>query len=118
MALIDADFASLLARFDGPVAALSRELVTLLSVIRPELDPVVRLGWGSVNFRHPRVGFLCAVFPLEDRVSLVFEHGRQLDSPLLEGDTKQVRWIPLRPGTAIPVDDIAILLSEAIALRS
>ena len=118
MALVDADFASLLARFNPPVAALARELVTLLLAVRPELDPVVRLGWGSVNFRHPRAGFLCAVFPMENRVSLAFEHGRLLDSPLLEGDTRQVRWIPIRPGNPIPVDDIAILIAEAIALRS
>lgn len=118
MALIETDFAALLERFDQPVAALSREIVALLSTMRPELDPVVRLGWGSVNFRHPRAGFLCAVFPMPDRVSLVFEHGRLLSSPLLEGDTKQVRWIPLRPGSALPVDDIAVLLAEAIALRA
>lgn len=118
MPLVDADFSSLLARFETPVAKLARDLVKVVREVRPELDPQVRTGWGSVNFRHPRAGFLCAVFPLADRVSLVFEHGRLLDSPLLEGDTKQVRWIRLRPGEAIPVDDIAILLSEAIALRA
>lgn len=118
MALIETDFVALLGRFDRPVAVLARETVTLLSTIRPELDPVVRRGWGSVNFRHPKAGFLCAVFPMPDRVSLAFEHGRLLSSPLLEGDTKQVRWIPLRPGSALPVDDIAVLLAEAIALRA
>jgi hypothetical protein len=118
MPLVDAELSSLLARFNAPVAELARELVRIVCDVRPDLDPRVRTGWGSVNFRHPRAGFVCAVFPLEDRVSLVFEHGRLLDNALLEGDTKQVRWIPLRPGGAIPIDDIAILLAEAIALRA
>jgi hypothetical protein len=53
-------------------------------------------------------------------VILVFEHGRLLSSPLLvdNGKVKQVRWIPLFPGDAIPVDEIGILIAEAIALRS
>ena len=48
----------------------------------------------------------------------IFEHGRQLSSPLLEGDGTQVRYIKLIPGNDIPEDDIAILLSEAIALKA
>ena len=50
----------------------------------------------------------------------VFEHGRLLSSPLLtsDGKVKQVRWIELRPGDDIPVDEIAILIAEAIALRA
>ncbi len=55
---------------------------------------------------------------MEDHVSLVFEHGRQLSSPLLQGDGKQVRFIRLEPGTDIPEDEIAILLAEAIALKA
>ena len=89
---------------------------------RPDLIPKVQRGWGSVNFRHPAAGFVCAVFPQarEGNVILVFEHGRLLDSPLLvdNGKVKQVRWIPFLPGAGIPVDDIAILLAEAIALRA
>ena len=55
---------------------------------------------------------------MEDHVSLVFEHGRLLSSPLLEGDGKQVRFIRFVPGVEIPEDEIAILLAEAIALKA
>jgi hypothetical protein len=90
--------------------------------MRPDLTLKVQRGWGSVNFRHKVAGFLCAVFPQarEGNVILVFEHGRLLSSPLLvdNGKVKQVRWIPLVPGDEIPVDEIGILIAEAIALRS
>ena len=120
MRLTDAELDTLLDRFDPAVAGLSRRLVATIGDIRPELEAKVRLGWGSVNFRHPKAGFLCAVFPSPDHVSLIFEHGRLLDSPLLvdDGKVKQVRWIPFRPGDEIPVDDIAILIAEAVALRA
>ena len=54
------------------------------------------------------------------KVLLVFQDGRLLDSPLLtdDGKVKKVRWIPFEPGDEIPVDDIAILIAEAVALRS
>ncbi len=49
----------------------------------------------------------------------MFEQGRLLSSPLLKGDQelKQVRWVEMAPGRDIPVDEIAILIAEAIALR-
>ena len=111
---------TLLQRFEPPIAALARQVIATIREVRPDFVPSVRLGWGSVNFRHAKAGFVCAVFPSPDHVSLIFEHGRLLDSPLLVGDgkTKQVRWIPFRPGDGIPVDDIAILIAEAIALRA
>jgi hypothetical protein len=122
MAQIDDDIAELLARHVAPVARLAHELIAALREMRPDLTPKVQRGWGSVNFRHSTAGFLCAVFPQarEGNVILVFEHGRLLSSPLLvdNGKVKQVRWIPLSPGDAIPVDEIGILIAEAIALRS
>ncbi len=115
-----ADLDSLLARRDKPIAGLARQLVSLLREIRPDLTAAVKLGWGSINFRHAKAGHLCAVFPQADNVLLVFEHGRLLDSPLLvdNGKVTRVRWIPFEPGDEIPVDDIAILLAEAIALKA
>ena len=110
--------AALLSRFAPPVAALARDTMRLLADIRPDLVGTVRTGWGSINYRHPRAGFVCGIFPMPDRVSLLFEQGRLLSSPLLEGDGRQVRFIRLVPGAPLPADEIAILLAEAIALRS
>src|SRR5688572_28583797 len=115
-----AELDSLLARRDRPIAILARQLVDLLRELRPDLTPAVQLGWGSINFRLKKAGHLCAVFPQTNYVLLVFEHGKLLDSPLLvdNGKVTRVRWIPLDPGDELPVDDIAILLAEAIALKA
>ena len=110
----------LLARFDPAIAELTRTLLAILAEVGPDLSPAVKSGWGSVNFRHGKAGFVCAVFPNRDHVSLIFEHGALLSSPLLKGQgkVKQVRWIEFRTGNDIPVDEIAILIAEAIALRA
>jgi hypothetical protein len=116
----NSDLDALLSRRDAPIAQLARRLVDTIGEIRPDLVPAVKSGWGSVNFRHPRAGHVCAVFPQKQNVLLVFEHGRLLDSPLLvdNGKVTRVRWIAFEPGGEIPVDDIAILLAEAIALKA
>lgn len=110
---------AILARVPPGVAAEARQLVAVLGTLRPDLTAKVQPGWGSVNYRHKRAGFVCAVFPLAGHVSLVFEHGRLLsnDDGLLEGDGKQVRFIVLSPGDPIPEVPIGLLLAEAIALR-
>lgn len=118
----NAELDALLQRHEEPVAAQARAVVGALREIGHGLTAKVQRGWGSVNFRHPRAGFICAVFPQarERNVILVFEHGKLLSSPLLvdNGKVTQVRWIPFMPGDAIPVDEIAILIAEAIALRA
>jgi hypothetical protein len=119
---LEGEIDELLARHTAPTRKLALKVIGLVREIRPDLTPKVQRGWGSVNFRHPKAGFVCGVFPQakEKNVILVFERGRELDSPLLvdNGKVRQVRWIPFVPGQKIPVDDIAILLAEAIALRS
>lgn len=112
------DLDTLLDRHSPAVADLARHVTGWVATQFPELTARVKLGWGAVNFRHPRAGFVLAVFPFEDRVSVVFQQGRLLSSPLLEGDTKQVRWIPLVPGEPVPEDEIGMLVVEAIALRA
>lgn len=112
----------LLARHEADVAAQAQKVVDALRQMRPDLVVAVKTGWGSVNFRHRQAGHICAVFPQrrEHNVIVIFEHGRLLDSPLLvdNGKVKKVRWIPFAPGDDIPVDEIAILIAEAVALRS
>jgi len=116
----DAEIEGFLAGCAPPIGATAGLLIATLRRLRPDLVPQVRLGWGSVNFRHPGAGFVCAVFPMADHVSLVFEHGRQLDnaSGLLQGNGKQVRFIPFPPGAEIPEQALGLLLAEAIALRA
>lgn len=113
-----ADLLHIVRSFPEPVQQLTSKLALTLLAIRPDLEAKVRIGWGSINFRHPVAGLICSVFPMEDHVSLVFENGSQLSSPLLQGDGKQVRFIRLDPGSSVPEDAVAILLAEAIALRA
>lgn len=117
---LEKEIETFLGGFRPPIGETAGRLIAALRELRPDFVPHVRLGWGSVNFRHPRAGFVCAVFPMAEHVSLVFEHGRQLSnaSGLLQGDGKQVRFIPFGPGDDIPEDALAMLLAEAIALRS
>jgi len=114
------DLDTLLGRRSPDVAILAREVIDWLAGQYPEMTSKVKLGWGTVNFRHPRAGFVVAVYPSGDHVSVIYQQGRLLSSPLLVGgkDIKQVRWIPLTPGETVPWDEIGILLVEAIALRA
>ena len=77
-------------------------------------------GWHAVGFRHPVAGYVCGIFPTDESIKLVFEHGRLLSDPagVLQGDGKQVRYIELRRERDIPAGAIEVLLREAIALRS
>lgn len=111
------DLDTLLDRYTPDIAGLTQQVVSWVASQFPEMTVKVKLGWGAVNFHHPRAGFVVAVFPSADHVSVIFQHGRLLSSPLLVGETKQVRWIPLVPGQPIPEDEIGVLLVEAIALR-
>jgi hypothetical protein len=117
-----ADLDQLLARHERDVARQARKVIDALCELRADLTASVKLGWGSINFRHARAGHICAVFPQskERNVIVVFEHGRLLDSPLLvdNGKVRQVRWIVFSPGDPIPMDEIGILLAEAIALKA
>lgn len=118
--MFSTDLDSLLERYDPPVAALARELVALVLDVRPDLVPKVSTGWQTVNFHHPAAKFVIALYlSRTGKVGLVFQDGRLLDHPLLvdDGKVKKVRWIPFAPGDELPVDEIAILIAEAIALR-
>jgi hypothetical protein len=115
------DFDRLLERYTPPVAGLARQLVATVEDIRPDFSAKVAFGWQTVNFFYGKRGFINAIYMSKSgKVLLVFQDGRLLDSPLLvdDGKVKKVRWIPFEPGDDIPVDDIAILIAEAVALRS
>src|SRR6185503_13571382 len=114
MSSSDADIETLIARRAPEVRALARDLVRLVQAMRPDFRTRVAFGWNTVNFHHAS-GFICAVYPGSDHVSLIFQDGRLLKD---DGKVKRVRWIPFRPGDELPVDDIGILMAEAVALRS
>lgn len=111
----------LVQRYPEPIRELTLRLDAFLVASFPDLRAVTRFGWGTVNYTHPNAGFLCAIYPRPDHVSLIIQQGRLLSSPLLKGDgenLKQVRYIPLTPEGEFPEDEMAILLVEAIALKA
>jgi len=110
-----------LERYPPGIGELTHKLTGFLASSFPDMTGKVQQGWGSINYKHPRAGFVCAVFPSRDHVSLILQQGRLLSSPLLKGDgenLKQVRYIPLTPGGEFPEDEMAILIVEAIALKA
>jgi hypothetical protein len=90
---VDPEVAALLAQHDDAVAATARRVRAAVLGGRPDLTERVRNGWHSINYRDPAAGFVCAIFPLADRVQLVFERGVLLPDPeeLLTGSGRQVR---------------------------
>jgi hypothetical protein len=119
--MFDDDFEQLLEPLAPAVAALARRLLAVVMEIRPDYVARVSFGWQTVNFSLPKRGFINALYMSRTgKVGLVFQDGRLLDSPLLvdDGKVKKVRWIRFEPEDEIPVDDIAILIAEAVALRS
>jgi hypothetical protein len=119
--MFEHDLDRLLKDYPPAMAALFRQLVALVRDIRPDFSAKVSLAWQTVNFHLPGRGFIIAIYGARgDKVLLVFQDGRLLDSPRLtdDGKVKKVRWIPFAPGDEIPTDDVAILISEAVALRS
>ena len=107
----------ILGRYPEPVRWLVGELRTMIQETLPEATQRAYPGWQAVGFRHPAAGYLCGIFPFEDRVQLVFEHGAQLGDPdrlLSVADLKQTRFVLLRPGKRIPGAGLRRLLLAAL----
>ena len=102
------------------VRLIAQRLRDLIQATVPEITERAYPGWHGIGFRHPRSGYVCGIFPSEQSVRLVFEHGVQLLDPhqVLRGDGKQTRHRDLFKENDIPTDLIAQLLLEAVALRA
>jgi hypothetical protein len=112
------DIDAVVQSLPSAIGALTRETADWLAAERPDLTASARTGWGTINYHHGRAGFVLALYPRPDHLSVLFQHGRLLTSPLLEGEGKQIRYVALRPGKPIPRDEIGMLIVEAIALRA
>lgn len=99
------------------VAALTRRLREVILTARPELSERVYRGWHGLGFHHPAHGYVVAVFPTADAVSVGFEHGADLPDPhgLLRGTGKRLRYLRFTPGGTAPSDqDLVDYLDLAI----
>jgi hypothetical protein len=97
-----------------------KRLRALIRATLPEAAERAYPGWHGIGYRHPSAGYIGAIFPLQDRVRLGFEHGARLPDPagILTGDGKQLRYVDLLPGAEIDEQAIRSLLLDAVALRA
>lgn len=89
---------TLLARFPAPIRELTLEARRWLETMVPTASERVYPGWRGLGYRDEQAGYFCGLFPREDHVRLLFEHGAALPDPhhLLEGSTRQTRYVTLR----------------------
>jgi hypothetical protein len=108
----------LLADHTDAVVRTAQELREVLLDAQPDLTERARTGWHSINYAHPDAGFVCAIFPLADRVDLVFERGALLPDPegRLTGSTRQVRTLRIPAGAAVDRRAVVALLDAAVEL--
>ena len=106
----------ILAPLPDDVRALAQQLRSMMRELVPDTQERGNRGWNSISYHDAQSGYFCGLFPRPPAVRLLFEHGAALPDPdhLLTGDTRQVRWIELRPGDPIPRDGIARLVEAAL----
>jgi hypothetical protein len=90
-------------------------------VLEAESDLAERVypGWDGIGFRHADAGYVCAIYPREGEVRLLFEHGARLDDPdgLLEGHGSQTRHVTLQAPDEQLRAPLASLVRDAVAER-
>ncbi|WP_433613856.1 DUF1801 domain-containing protein [Dactylosporangium sp. CA-139114] len=97
----------LLGEHCASIGALTRHLREVILSARPELTERVYRGWHGLGFHHPSRGYVAAVFPRADSVTVGFEHGADLPDPhgLLEGTGKRVRYLSFKPDDSAPTHE-------------
>jgi hypothetical protein len=111
----------ILRQASSAAVAIARRLQKVIRGAVPELAETGYGGWRCIAYRHPRAGYVCGIFPLEQPVKLYFEHGVRLADPIgiLEGKGRQTRYLTF--ATPAEVDEkavvVAMLVREAVALK-
>jgi len=85
----------------------------------PDLVERVYRGWRGVGFHHPEAGYVCAVYPRDERIDLLFEHGASLVDPeaRLIGEGTQTRTLSVTSADGSTAAAIEALIQQAIAQR-
>jgi hypothetical protein len=104
MAAAPPGFEEMLEDHCADISALTRHLRDVMLRARPELTERVYRGWHGLGFHHPDRGYLAAIFPGTDCVSVGFEHGADLPDPhgLLQGTGKRLRYLRFTPDGSAP----------------
>ena len=106
----------LLAEHPEDVVATAQRLREVVLAAHPDLTERARPGWHSLDYSHPRAGFVCALFPGADRVDLVLEHGARLPDPesRLTGSGRQVRTLSFPAQAVVDADVVVEFLDVAV----
>jgi hypothetical protein len=106
----------LLASYPAPIRWLAEQLRDLVKETVPTANEHVYQGWKALGYRDPQSGYFCGIFPQQDHVRLLFEHGAVLPDPdnVLVGTTRQVRHIEVRGPQDIRKAAIQRLLRAAL----
>lgn len=99
---------------------LALRVRALVRQTEPDLEERVYLGWNGIGFRHPDGGYVCAIYPLQDDVRLLFEYGIKLEDyhGLLDGAGRRIRFMTIRDDTGDDVLELARrYVREAVAER-
>lgn len=102
------------------IQILSNILRKLIKQITPDVTEHPYPVWHAIGFRHKKAGYFCGVFPYKDHVKLIFEWGVMLPDPekILQGDTKQVKFIIIKSKKDIKINAIKKLITESILLKT
>jgi len=113
-------FAEMAGDYPAEVGAIALKLANTILISHPELMPRALPGWRALSFHHPKAGYVCGVFLMVEKTSLVFEHGRLLSDPegILEGQGARVRFVPFAPGREISHGMIWAYINEAISIKA
>lgn len=96
------------------------ELRSLIRLTIPDATEKVNLGWRSLNYSHPQVGYFCGLFPFPDRVDVAFEFGVLLADPdgFFDDHGKQVGFARIRSREDIRGTLFQRMLRAAVSLPS
>ena len=102
-------------RVQALVARLRRLVLESVPAAEERAYPV----WRGMGYRHPQSGNFCGIFPLADRVMLLFEYGAFLPDPdgTLDGDGNQTRSVLIRRQRDIRVRPLKRLIRAALGFR-
>ena len=108
----------ILAGHSPEVRLLAESLRRIIREVVPEASEAGHPVWHSINYRHPRGGYFCGIFPHEERVDLAFEYGVLLPDPqgVLEGEGRQVRYFRVHQQSDIREEALRQLIQAAIDL--
>jgi hypothetical protein len=88
----------ILARHPGAIGDLVNRVRAIVAQSLSNYEERPYAGWHAIGFVHAEAGYFCGLFPTDEALSIVFEHGRELADPagILEGDYKQIRSIAIK----------------------